>query len=137
MTDTGTRIIRFLMNPGKSAPDMTHALKTLGGDSMQHGLARIARYFTEEVRISMERGIAKGRIEGGVIGTLGGLAIGGITTAIIVNRKKKIAKHETEGRDILKTLETETAESDDVVSQETMEANLEQSNTTDEDSDSR
>ena len=39
MTNTATQIANLMMNNGKTAADMTHAVKVLGNGSMQQGFA--------------------------------------------------------------------------------------------------
>ena len=52
MTNTATQIANLMMNNGKTAADMTHAVKVLGNGSMQQGFARIGSYFTKEAAIA-------------------------------------------------------------------------------------
>ncbi len=107
MTDTGKQISNLMMDTGKSAADMTHAMKNLGNGSMQRGLARIGRYFVHEAAMAASNGRKKGRIEGGIIGALGMLFIGGIAVIVKQQKKKKEQQHEMEGQVILKTMQTE------------------------------
>ena len=112
MTSEGRQIANLMMDTGKSAADMTHAVKILGDGSMQKGFARIGEFFSKEVAMETAKGRATGRIQGGVAGILGVLAIEGIIAGIIAyanHRKEKKAEHSAEGQIILKTLETETA----------------------------
>ena len=71
MTNTATQIANLMVNNGKTAADMTHAVKVLGNGSKQQGFARIGSYFTKEAAIAAAKGLAKGRIQGGVVGVLG------------------------------------------------------------------
>ena len=64
MNKTSKEILDFLSSTGKSASEMTHALKFIGNGSMEDGLLRIGDYFEREVKI----GTAKGAI-GATIGT--------------------------------------------------------------------
>ncbi len=104
MTSTATQIANLMMNNGKTAADMTHAVKVLGNGSMQQGFARIGAYFTKEAAIAAARGLTKRRIQGSVVGVLGSAAVGGII-AYFVNKNKKKADHEEEGRRILHVME--------------------------------
>ena len=93
---------------------MTHAVKNLGIGSMQQGFSRIGAFFSEEVAMAAAKGLATGRIQGGIIGVLGASAVGGII-AYAKHKKKKNAEHYAEGQRILKTLETEPANESDVL----------------------
>ena len=103
MTNTATQIANLMMNNGKTAADMTHAVKVLGNGSMQQGFARIGSYFTKETAMAAAKGLAKGRIQGGVVGVLGTAAAGGII-AYFVSKNKQKADHEEEGRKILQVM---------------------------------
>ena len=109
MTNTATQIANLMMNNGKTAADMTHAVKVLGNGSMQQGFARIGSYFTKEAAIAAAKGLAKGRIQGGVVGVIGTVAAGGII-AYFVNKNKQKADHEEEGRKILQGMEEKASE---------------------------
>lgn len=50
MTNIAREIATLIMSNGKSAADMTHAIKVLGNGSMQEGLTRVASYFTKNRR---------------------------------------------------------------------------------------
>lgn len=108
MTTTGMQIVDLITDNGKPAPDMTHALKLLGNGSMQAGLTRIGNHFNAEISAAFSKGLTKGRIQGsilGILGILGTIAVGK-TIALTVNKQKKSAAHETEGKDILMAMET-------------------------------
>lgn len=105
MTTTGMQIVYLITNNGKPAPDMTHALKLLGNGSMQAGLTRIGNHFKAEISAAFSKGLTKGRIQGSILGILGTIAVGK-TITFTVNMKKKCVAHETEGKDILRTMET-------------------------------
>ena len=109
MTNTATQIANLMMNNGKTAADMTHAVKVLGNGSMQQGFARIGSYFTKEAAIAAAKGLAKGRIQGGVVRVLGTVAAGGII-AYFVNKNKQKADHEEEGRRILQVMVEKASE---------------------------
>ncbi len=109
MVNTGMQIADLMKNNGKSAPDMTHALAALGNGNMQAGFARIGEFYKKELSITAAKSMAKGRIQGGVVGIAVTAFISGIvyaTKKISENRKSKLA-HETEGKAILQTLMTE------------------------------
>lgn len=96
MTNKGKQIAELLKSNGKSAPEMTHALKFIGDGSMEKGLKRIGTYFEQEVK--------KGKLEGAV----GGAAIMALAIGLGALVKKKIdedKKHKEEGEAILKGLE--------------------------------
>lgn len=105
MTTTGMQIVDLITDNGKPAPDMTHALKLLGNGSMQAGLTRIGNHFKAEISAAFSKGLTKGRIQGSILGILGTIAVGK-TIALTVNKQKKSAAHETEGKDILRAMET-------------------------------
>lgn len=105
MTDTGKQILKLMTNDGKSAPEITHAVKVLGNGSMQRGLTYMGEYFKEEIAEAASKGIAKGRIQGGVVGTLITLSLG-VLAYQAIRKKKKAEVHEASGRKILKTMES-------------------------------
>lgn len=111
MTNTGKQIADLLMDTGKSAPDMTHAVKVLGNGSMQKGFSRIGEYFAEEAS-SAAKGLTKGRIQGGVAGALGAAAAIGGVLYLISKKKEKAAKHEAEGQIILQTMKESSVNAD-------------------------
>lgn len=92
MNDTKKQILELLSLRGKSASEMTHALKFLGDGSMEAGLSRISEYFSKESKIATAKG-----------------ALGAtVVIALIALVKKKIdetRKHNEEGEAILKGLE--------------------------------
>ena len=111
MTNTGRQIANLMMDNGKSASDMTHAIKALGNGSMQQGFSSIGAFFKDEASIAAARSLAKGRVQGGIVGILGTVTVGSII-AYAVNKKKKMDDHEAKGRIILKTMEATVSESD-------------------------
>lgn len=117
MTNTAMQIANLMMNNGKNAADMTHAVKILGGGSMQQGFARIGEYFSSEVADAAAKGLMRGRIQGGIVGILGTATVGGLVWWWTRDRKAK-ANHETEGRTILHTMETVRAPFGDTEEQE-------------------
>lgn len=112
MTNTGKEIANLMMNNGKSASEMTRALSELGGGSMQKGLARIGKYFTEESAKAAAKGLNRGRIQGGIVGMLVTAAVGG-TIYAVAKKKEKDAAHEAEGQTILNAMESDTSISGD------------------------
>ena len=108
MTNTAMQIANLMMSNGKNAADMTHAVKILGGGSMQRGFARIGEYFSAEVAGAAAKGLVRGRIQGGIVGILGTAAVGGLAWWLIRDRQA-MAAHEAEGRTILHTMETSYA----------------------------
>lgn len=100
MNDTKKQILELLSSRGKSAPEMTHALKFIGNGSMEAGLARISDYFSKEVKL----------------GTMKGALGATLVIAIIALVKKKVEenrKHNEEGEAILKGLEKGLADFSD------------------------
>ncbi|CDB15314.1 putative uncharacterized protein [Clostridium sp. CAG:221] len=106
MNKTSKEILDFLSSTGKSASEMTHALKFIGNGSMEDGLLRIGDYFEREVKI----GTAKGAIGATII----------LTTVALVKKKiDESKKHKEEGEAILKGLEEgliDHSEEDNVLS---------------------
>lgn len=91
------RISDLIKSSGKSAPQMTHALKHLGNGDMQKGITRISNYFTKEgVKIGEERGFIRGAA-----------GVSGLFLLIFLIRKAMLEhqKHKVEGEAILKGLE--------------------------------
>lgn len=103
MTNTGKQIAELMMDTGKSAPDMTHAVKILGDGSMQNGFSRIGEYFMEENAIASGKGLFKGRIQGCIAGAVAVSLLGGITL-LVASKKEKKTNHEAEGQEILKAV---------------------------------
>lgn len=64
MSNLGKQITELLMDSGKSAPTITHALKSLGNGSMQKGLARMSNYLVDD---ATAKGLTRGRLEGGLV----------------------------------------------------------------------
>ncbi len=108
MTNTGKEIANLMMNNGKSASEMTHALSELGGGSMQKGFARIGKYFTDEAAKAAAEGLSRGRIQGGIVSVLVTAAVGG-TIYAVTKKKEKDAAHEAEGRTILNAMESDAS----------------------------
>ena len=100
MSNTGNQIKQLLQSNGKSASEMTHALKFIGDGSMEDGLKRIGDYFEEEAK--------KGRVDSAIGGAIGAAVITMIFVGLGVLIKRKIdedKKHKEEGEAILKGLE--------------------------------
>lgn len=117
MTNTGRQIANLMIDNGKTAADMTHAVKVLGNGSMQKGFSRIGVYFSEEVAAAAAKGLTTGRMQGGFVGVLGTAAVCGII-AYAVNRKKQNEVHETEGRKILCAMEESAPETEIIPSED-------------------
>ena len=105
MSNTGKQIANLMMDTGKSAPDMTHAVKVLGNGSMQKGFSRIGKYFMDEINTANKKGLTKGRIQGGIAGALGAVALGG-AIKFAIDKKHKHSAHEIEGQKILKEMQS-------------------------------
>lgn len=114
MTNTGKEIANLIMDNGKSASEMTHALSELGGGSMQKGFARIGKYFTEESAKAAAKGLSRGRIQGGIVGMLVTAAVGG-TIYAVAKKKERDAAHEAEGQIILNVMKSDSSISSDSV----------------------
>ncbi|WP_405373202.1 hypothetical protein [Pseudobutyrivibrio sp.] len=105
MSNTANQISNLMQSNGKTAAEMTHAVKELGNGSMQAGFQRIGAYFDQEIAISSAKALSKGRIEGTLIGI--GITAIVIPTTLYVKRKISERKeHESEGKKILKTFST-------------------------------
>ncbi len=98
MKDTAFQILDILTGKGKTAAEMTHALKELGGGDMQNGLSLIGEYFTEKSATAL----TDGRIQGGLVVGAASLVIGGIVFAVSRVKEKKVL--EMEGEYILNTI---------------------------------
>lgn len=99
MSSISKEISELLNSSGKSASEMTHALKFIGNGSMEAGLSRIGDYFEKEIKSATEKSAI-----GGVIGGAIGATIL-IATGVLVKRKiDENKKHKEEGEDILKGL---------------------------------
>ena len=104
--NTADEISDLIETTGKKAPDMTQALKNIGGD-MQTGIKRIGSYFHNE---GMLEGYQVGKHVGEKSGFVKGSAITLVITALVGTgvylydkNKAKIAlkAHEAEGKEIL------------------------------------
>jgi len=97
---TSTEQIAYIITAsGQTGPQMTHALKVLGNGNMQQGLIRIAKYFFAEGKSY----IKVGRLQGAVLGTVGGTTLTLATFMIakqIKNRREK-SKHDEEAEAII------------------------------------
>lgn len=55
MTNTAMQIANLMMSNGKNAANMTHAVKILGGGSMQRGFARIGDFFPKKSQVLRQK----------------------------------------------------------------------------------
>lgn len=95
MNNTGEEILEILTPSGKSAPEITHALKFIGNGSMEAGLSKIGDYFQKEVK--------NGTMKGAIGGVIGGVIL--MKTVELVKKKIDESKnHKEEGEVILKGL---------------------------------
>lgn len=104
--NTAAEIFDLMETTGKSAPDITQALKNIGGD-MQTGVKKIASYYLDEGRyegyhvgkqIGEKSGLLKGTIMGLAIPTLIGT---GYYLYDKYKAKAALRAHESEGKEIL------------------------------------
>ena len=104
--NTTAEIYDLMETTGKSAPDITQALKNIGGD-MQTGVKKIATYFLDEGRYEgYQVGKQIGEKNGLLKGTIIGLAIPALLGAgyyLYDKHKVKAALrvHEADGKEIL------------------------------------
>lgn len=104
--NTTAEISDLMETTGMSAPDITQALKAIGGD-MQTGVKKIAIYFLDEGRYEgYQVGKQIGEISGLLKGTAIGLAIPVLFSIGYLLYDKHKAKaalraHEADGREIL------------------------------------
>ena len=87
---------------------MTHAVKVLGNGSMHRGFFRIGEFFSKEISRANAAGLRRGRIQGGLVGSLGAFCIGGLIWWLAQDGDDATA-HEEEGQRILQTMETSKA----------------------------
>ena len=114
MTNTALQIANLMTNNGKTAADMTHAVKILGNGSMQRSFSRIGDFFSSEITVSSARGLRIGRIQGGIAGVLGVAVTYGFIWLLSQDKEiKALSIHEKEGRKILQTMESTQAPTTD------------------------
>ena len=75
-----TQIYELVSATGKSAPNMTNALKTIGDGSMQDGIKSMADFFFGSGTLyGMKRGERRGLVKGSLLTlVVGGVILGGI-----------------------------------------------------------
>ena len=94
MNNIAEEIYDLVNTTGKSAPDMTKALKNIGDGDMQQGIKKLSDFFSATAKeIGLERGLKLGEQRGwikGLLTTLGivSLAAGGVYPP---SRKSKAA----------------------------------------------
>lgn len=114
MNDIDEQILDLVNNKGKSASQMTHALKFIGNGDMGTGLEKVKDYFTRE-----------GKKIGEVTGCVKGIVFTSLIFAIGVLIKKEIErnrKRAEEGEILLKKLEEELRNDNDDLKDEVMSA---------------
>lgn len=94
MNKTGSTVAKLFRQSNKSAPEMTHVLKTIGNGDMQEGILNIISTSFKEGAIHGEK---RGAIKGG---TAVGCLLLGINFLI-----KEIRKHKADRRKIEKEKE--------------------------------
>ena len=105
MDDIDKQILELVNEKGKSASQMTHALKFIGNGDMCTGLEKVKDYFTRE-----------GKKIGEVTGCVKGIVFTSLIFAIGVLIKKEIernSRREEEGETLLKELEEELSNDSD------------------------
>ena len=70
MDNIGKEILEILKQSGKSASEITHALKFIGNGSMEAGLSKIGVYFQKEVKNGTMKGAIGGAIGGAIAGPI-------------------------------------------------------------------
>lgn len=119
--NTTAEIYDLMETTGKSAPDITQALKNTGGD-MQTGVKKIAAYFLDEGRYEgYQVGKQIGEKSGLLKGTIIGLAIPALLSAgYYLYDKHKVRTalyaHEASGKEILDGFKAATSTEVEVVS---------------------
>ena len=123
--NTAAEIYVLMETTGKSAPDITQALKNIGGD-MQTGVKKIASYFLEEGRyegyqIGKQIGERNGLLKGTIIG-LAVPALFGTGYYLYDKYKAKIAllAHKADGNEILNGFKASTLAEAEVISSPTV-----------------
>ena len=119
--NTTAEIYDLMETTGKSAPDITQALKNIGGD-MQTGVKKIATYFLDEGRYEgYQVGKQIGEKNGLLKGTIIGLAIPTLLGAGYYLYDKHKAKaalraHDADGKEILDGFKAAASTKVDIVS---------------------
>ena len=116
------KISSLVQSSGKSAPQMTTAISKIGGGSMEAGIQRLTKFFTDTgMDEGLKKGIEIGKSQGfvkGVVVTAAGVAVATgvycivtkIKNAIQNNKDEKFLK--AEGEAILKVFEENLADSE-------------------------
>lgn len=100
-----TQILGLVQSKGKSAEKMTSAFKFIGNGSMEEGIKRFAKFFSDS-------GYSKGEQAGimkGVGGTLGTLTLAALIYYLVLYIKQQVQKQkelEKEGQGIIAALES-------------------------------
>ena len=97
MDDINKQILELVNTRGKSAPQMTHALKFIGDGNMENGIEKIKTYFVSEgKKIGEMTGYVKGVVFTSLV----------FTVAILIKEKIETdKKRKEEGQAILMGLE--------------------------------
>ncbi len=122
--NTADEIRNLIETIGMKAPDMTQALKNIGGD-MQTGIKRIGEYFHDEgmlegFQTGKHIGEKDGFIKGSTI-TIAVMTLVGTGFYLYDKYKVKVAleKHEAEGKEILEGLKAAIATEEEVAQETT------------------
>ena len=125
--NTTAEIYDLMETTGKSAPDITQALKNIGGD-MQTGVKKIASYFLDEGRYEgYQVGKHIGERSGLLKGTIIGLAVPALIGAgyyFYDKHKAKVAlrTHGADGKAILDGFKASTPTEVETVSSQTCDS---------------
>lgn len=102
-------ILRLVQSKGKSADKMTSAFKFIGDGSMEDGIKRFAKFFSDS---GYSTGYSKGQQNGlikGVGGALGVITIAVLSYQLVQYIKQQIQKNkelEKKGHEIIAALES-------------------------------
>lgn len=133
MTNTATQITDLMTGPSKTAPEMTHALKTIGNGSMQRGFSVMGEFFAEAIAEAFAKGLSKGRIQGGLIGAIGasGIAATSFIVSKRVQKKNQKIRHEEKGQRILRAMEGASLVQDNLTEEPSQMEDLDRPDTLD------
>lgn len=92
MNNIAEEIYDLVNTTGKSAPDMTKALKNIGDGDMQQGIKKLSDFFSATAKeIGLERGLKLGEQRGWIKGSLTTLAIVSLAAGGVYIKEKYAA----------------------------------------------